>query len=768
MTNGRPDRRFNLAPSEGWTTLLLVIVLLVTAAWSIDDSEWVLGRGGLTDFLMWVAIAGVVWGFLAGKAGWSRIRTYPLGAVMGALLVPIVVGSVLDPSGGSPGAWFKATADSTINAYLDLAWRNKALTEEYGHFLLVLGLLMWGTGMFAGYAAFGRRKPLNAVIVTALVLLVNMSITIQDQLALLVVFTIAALLLLARFHALDEQGVWVRRRLGDPGPVGSLYLRGGTLFAVGAILGSLILTSTASSAPLADFWNGADQRLVDLTQGLQRYLPRGGPGTKITGVSFGPEAAITGRWVTDVSPALQIQSPPGDTTPYYWAAVAYDQFDLNGWSLTDNVTVDRAAGASVTKDTAEAPLPELARRKLTVTVRPLEYTGSAIFSPDVPEQVDKASRITLVGPGQFLGALSLAGGSTTYKVTALVPVIGEKTPGGLTENKLRAAGTDYPDLVRSLYLSVPDGSMGPDSTALLRTIRSLSPASDPYDLAHTMEQYLRSPAFTYSTDVASLDCANRSVVECFAHYKQGYCQYYAATMTILLRAAGIPARYVQGFLPGERNTATGVELIRYSNSHAWVEAYFPGYGWVTFDPTGGGVAQSAPLPSGPPVPLATRTPGPSVSGAGGDNGRDPIGRKPVGPNAGAAGGPGNAGSATYVLIAILLMLVVGLAAFMAYRRGPPGPVSAEGAYRSVTRLAARLGFAPRPTETIYEYAASLAEALPTVRPELEIVADAKVEVAYGRRELGAERARALRSAYRRVRVAMLALVLRRPWRRRRR
>ena len=87
--------------------------------------------------------------------------------------------------------------------------------------------------------------------------------------------------------------------------------------------------------------------------------------------------------------------------------------------------------------------------------------------------------------------------------------------------------------------------------ALLTTIEGLSPDDDPYDLAQTAVSYLRSPsAFTYSTDVTDLDCGDRSIAECFAHFKRGYCQYYATTMTMLMRMAGVPARYVQGFLPG--------------------------------------------------------------------------------------------------------------------------------------------------------------------------------------------------------------------------
>jgi hypothetical protein len=83
----------------------------------------------------------------------------------------------------------------------------------------------------------------------------------------------------------------------------------------------------------------------------------------------------------------------------------------------------------------------------------------------------------------------------------------------------------------------------------------------------------------------------------------------------------------------------------------------------------------------------------------------------------------------------------------------------------VARLAARFGFGPRPTETVYEYAGALGDELPTVRPELQTVARAKVETAYGRQILGEERLATLQSAQRRLRVALLRLAFRRKRRR---
>jgi hypothetical protein len=63
-------------------------------------------------------------------------------------------------------------------------------------------------------------------------------------------------------------------------------------------------------------------------------------------------------------------------------------------------------------------------------------------------------------------------------------------------------------------------------------------------------------------------------------------------MAIMLRTIGIPSRVVNGFRGGEYNDVTGSYIIRASDAHSWVEAYFPGYGWYTFDPTPAGLANT--------------------------------------------------------------------------------------------------------------------------------------------------------------------------------
>lgn len=737
-------------------TLLLGLVL----AWSLDDARWVLGRAAYLDFLPLAAAGGVLTGFVGPKVGWGRWTTYLVGSLFAALLIPLLAASVAYPEGAPLGQLYRETAASVVAAYADIVVRNQASTVEYLHYLLTLGLLVWATSMFASYAVFGHRRPLNAVTVVGLLLVANMAITVNDQLGHLVLFSLAALFLLVRGHVLEEQSEWLRRKIGDPASIASVHLRGGTAFIAVAVAGALFLTQAAASKPLAGAWDGVSDGLVILSRSLQRFLPAGGA-NRTLGVSFGPTAAVQQVWTTDSAPAVTIQRPPGDTGDYYWRAVTYDRLELTGWSVSDAATIGREPSAPLLEGLSD-DVAAANRRQVLVTVTPQDFSGSTILSPQTPIGVDEPTRLTVLAGGYF-ASLDRDGGSGPYSVTALVPVSGNE-PGQLSEAALRAAGQDYPKEVMDLYLPVAAGSIGPDAQALEDKIVAEARSSAPYDLAARMVDELHSSTYIYQTDVRDVDCAGLGTVECFARFKRGFCQYYAATMAVILRDLGVPTRIAQGFLPGSADPDTGVERILNSNAHAWVEVYFPDYGWVTFDPTGGGVAAIAPLPSGRPV--ASGSPRPSNSaGLPRRDGRDPLEADPGG---GSGGGTASRASlGPLVGVAALLLLSLGGVAFAVWQRGPRGATSADAAYGTVARMASRFGFGPRPNQTVYEYAGVLSQVLPSAKPELETVARAKVETVYGRQILDTERLAGLRSAQRRLRITLLRLALRPKDRRRR-
>ncbi len=760
-------RRIPLAPEEGWLTLGLVLLMCLTLAWSVDGVRWVLGNDKYLDYLVLAATGGVLVGFVGPKVGWGRWLTYLIGCIFAALIVPLLTGLVQYPHWESLYQLYRATAAASVSAYIDVVIHSNPATVQYLHWVMSIGMLVWATSMFASYAVFGHRRPLNAVVVVGVLLVVNMSFTFEDQLPLLVLFSLASLFVLIRGHVFDEQSEWMRRRIGDPASISSVYLRGGTTFIAISVAAAFVLTQTASSAPLAGAWGGVQDGLIGLSRSLSKYVPTGGS-TRSLGLSFGPNTVVRQEWSNDNALALTIQRNPTDNGNYYWRAVTYDRIDVKGWSQSDTETVVRPAGTSVFDKLADDVGPT-GLHSFTFTVTPVDFERSTIVSPQTPVQVDESVRLTYVGEGGYFATMDRDGGTGPYVVTALVPVPGND-PGQLNDEALRATGTTYPQEIRDLYLPVVDNSLGTEALKLKAKIVAAAGSKaanegrsvTPLDLANELRDELRSSTYKYETDVRDLDCANLSTVECFATYKRGFCQYYAATMAVILRALGVPTRIAEGFLPGSREA--GIEQIRNNNAHAWVEVYFPGYGWVPFDPTGGALpGQIGPLPSGRPAPSAARASG----------GLPAASRKADLDQPGKAGGttgrstPGGSSLGPLVAVTLLLLLFVVALAFAVWQRGPRGATTPDAAYGTVTRIASRLGFGPRPAQTVYEYAGSLGDILPAVRPELETVAQAKVESVYARQVLGEERLESLRAAQRRLRVSLLRLAFRRKERRRR-
>ena len=758
--NGSMRSRLAAAPAEGWISLFLVAVLAVTVAWSLDDAALVLGRREWTDFLPWVTLGGVIVGFIGARTRWNRPVAHLIGAAFAALIVPLIIGSIGDPAGGAAER-YQWTANSVVQAIIDFAVRGLPVTRQTGHYLLVLGLLCWANGQFAASAVFRHGRPIGPIIVLGTVLVANMSATDNDaQIWFLVLFSMAALFLLTRLHALDERATWIRRRIGDPTTVGSLYLRGGTVFIMIAIFGSLVLTASARSAPLAGFWDDARPALVGVSQWLQRIIPAA-PGARQLGVpSFGQQVTIGGTWSTTNAPALEISRPSGDDRRFYWRATTYDQFTLFGWSATDTVEAARPAGASTLDGSRDSIPTTSARTAETFRIVPLSEFLNVVFSPIDPLSVDQPTRITTSGPDGFFQAIAIEP-RVPYTVRASVETLAD-VPGGVTENRLRAAGRNYPTDIVTRYTTVPPGAIGTFATALLADFEAKvkQTPGTPYDFANVMEtEFRNSSRWHYTTSLPGVCNGDSSIVECFAQYRQGFCEYFASTMAILLRKEGIPTRLVEGFLPGQIDVATGLEKVNSSAAHAWVEVYFPGIGWKEFDPTGG-LADTQPILPGAVQPIPTLAPRPSAVVANLPP-RAPAGEQSTRPGGSRTSSTDRSGNAAYIAIAIALLAAVLAGVFLAYRRGPRGAMTPEGVYASVVGLARRFGFGPRPTQTAFEYAAALGDVLPGIRPELQTVATAKVEVAYGRRELGDDRLKALRDSYRRLRVSLLRLAFRR-------
>ncbi len=148
--------------------------------------------------------------------------------------------------------------------------------------------------------------------------------------------------------------------------------------------------------------------------------------------------------------------------------------------------------------------------------------------------------------------------------------------------QLRAVPAIYSSKIQETYLQLPPG-LDPRIKQLAEDVTMH--ASNPYDKAAAIELYLKSH-YAYTLDLRG-DPGNDPLAYFLFTRRAGHCEYFASAMAIMLREIGIPSRYATGFLPGEFNDIGGDYIIRASDAHAWVEVYFPGYGWMTFDPTPG-------------------------------------------------------------------------------------------------------------------------------------------------------------------------------------
>ncbi len=174
---------------------------------------------------------------------------------------------------------------------------------------------------------------------------------------------------------------------------------------------------------------------------------------------------------------------------------------------------------------------------------------------------DEAGDVSLTGPPD---------------VAIVYTVFSDPRPGDPAV--LRLAGTDYPAAIRETYLPLP-----PQQAAVQDLAGRLSDGNpNPYDLARKIESYLKDN-YTYSLSSSHGD--TDPLADFLLVNREGHCEYFASAMVVLLRLAGVPARIVNGFYGGVANSFGNYVALRRADAHSWVEAYFPGQGWATFDPT---------------------------------------------------------------------------------------------------------------------------------------------------------------------------------------
>jgi len=391
-------------------------------------------------------------------------------------------------------------------------------------------------------------------------------------------------------------------------------------------------------------------------------------------------------WPRDGTTLLNVKS----AKPHYWKTETLDTFDGIRWV--------RGGTSDSMHELQGVPDPSSADRhwdyfewnrkwdeELRFTVRSL--STDLLVSAGTPYLIDGAGLVSTAGDGttRLAGQPLSDGDSYTVRTYAPNPTARQmrNAPGGFSNSLIAYTAIDLPRQGPGGVL--PADATNPGSQEVFVPLWGSTNFGDPEAPRQKLETSAYARMFDIATQLTSGAPTMYDAVERIERYlnrnlsysekprnaefplnaflfrdKFGYCQQFSGAMALMLRMAGIPSRVAAGFAPGSYNRDSGEYRVRDLDAHSWVEVYFNGIGWVTFDPT----------PAASPAELQAAdvaTSSPNSSAVNGD--RAGVAAELRGRSAAQAPGKDSGGGVSaWLLLPLLLLAVAGVVAWRMLRR----------------------------------------------------------------------------------------------------
>ncbi len=564
--------------------------MVLSTVWSIHQARWVEG----TSILFPLALAGAAAGVVLARSRLATWLSLLLGLLGGLVVCFVIIGQLLPAVRDLPGAFFGTIAGTlgwlarpagappvvtAVQQFLANAtefgariglWTQLGATGRVSNdnaiFLLLIAYIAWLQGVIGTWGLFRMHDVIVAALPTGIALTTNAAYTGQAQ-APFAIFIITLLLLAVSVNLATLQKRW--DRLTVEYPPGLLFDVTVSSFVVICLLAVLAFFGPrVSENPLSNaFWASMGEQWSEVENASNRLFSGVNSPQAGAGGSGRDRLVLSGPVQLSQRVVMEVQSEE----PYYWRGATYDTWTGRDWLSNDKFPVNRSE--------KQAILPQrFALRKRTKLSFEINQSRSdLIYTPDEPAQLSIPYKVlTRAGDGTLSDYSSLrakkpAIPSLKYSVEAYASIAGAQD--------LRDAPTDIPDWVKR-YTQLPDTPQRVRDLSNTLTRRF----NTSYDKAVAIEQFLR--RYPYTLDVKAPP-ADRDAVEYFLFdLRQGYCDYFASTMVVLLRAQGIPARLATGYVAGKFDNNTRKFVVTEEEAHSWPEVYFPNYGWMPFEPSG--------------------------------------------------------------------------------------------------------------------------------------------------------------------------------------
>jgi transglutaminase-like putative cysteine protease len=563
-----------LQTREGKLSFFLLMLMMLSIAWSMELSGWVEGL----YIVEWTALGGLTLGFLLTRLGWPRAWSHLVGTMVGALLILAVVGRFVGPG---LGLWDGlGLVAYHFDAWLAVVLAGQASTDAVA-FVLLVTLLGWWLGYATAWMVFGAHKVWQALLLTGGAMLVVAYASPPRGAPFFVMYMFCALVLAIRLYVYTQEQTWTQRQARYDHDIALSFLRDGGLLVLAVLMAVWIVPLLSSSSVVSNLWARLEGPWSTVGDEWNRVFSGVlGYNRGYENIPFGESLALGGP----VNLSDDVVMWAETDGPRYWRGVIYDHYDGAGWQNTQSLS-------SVIP--AERALPMDGVYEMSELVEQTIFSGrwgvSQVFYVGQPLTVDLPVEVTYehtAAGGDGVADPSSAPAAVSV-IKTRIPVSPERPYRVLSSTSdadvtsLREAGDAYPDWISSHYLQLPPGL--PERVGAL-TAEIVAIHENPYDRAISIRDYLRR-TIEYREDIQLVPEDRDPIDYLLFDSREGYCNYYASAMVIMARSVGIPARLAVGYVGGEFEEDSGRYVVRELNRHAWVEVYFPRFGWVEFEPT---------------------------------------------------------------------------------------------------------------------------------------------------------------------------------------
>jgi len=563
--------------AEGWFSFFLLALVVYSTIWCVQAVNWVDHLSLLTP----LTALGLVLGVIAAKQRRIPRLVVHSGAVVLSVLFAFWQTSIADYSNHSVALL------NSMHTWLSLALNGGTSSDDsiFLFLILTLGFLLAYT---SAWLLYRTRSPWLMLLANSVVLLINLSNISLGYVIFLIIFLLAAFLLLLRFNLYESSTAWKRQGLRCSDDLNWEFMQAGAMISVGILILSWLLPWGYTNGPASQIWSANNNPWVQAQNMWNRLLAVSGGNTPQNHGNFTNLLTLGGNPNLINTPVFEVKTTDGSQ---YLMYSSYGEYDgASHWiSGSQNSTPNPAD--TVDYDQSDDLVP------VTQTIRvinpPGEQYGYIFGASQIAETNQATQLISNKSDGEVVAWMRTNGKLAAGDVYSVVSYVSDADITTLRTVPLPADSPPLPNVASSIpptyfdptivaiYTKVPK-SLDPRIKQLAEQITARAPTM--YDKVTALETYLRNN-YTYDSKITAPPSGTEAASWFLFQSRRGYCNYFATAMALLARELGIPARVAAGYTNGTLNDKTGNWDINGTDAHAWTQIYFAGYGWINFEPS---------------------------------------------------------------------------------------------------------------------------------------------------------------------------------------